>query len=181
MRRTRRIGTVRAAVAAMCVGIMAAGTARPAHAQGLGLGPQASNAEDMDLGLGARAILDLGPLDFGLRLVGSFDLFFPDDLIVEGSEVEADVDYWEANVNLLYTLGLPVIPLTPYVGAGLNIAHIQVQNSPDGAFDEDRTDSGVNLLGGIELELGSVSPFLEFRYEIEGGEQWVVTGGIVFG
>jgi len=27
----------------------------------------------------------------------------------------------------------------------------------------------------------SLAPFVEFRYEILGGEQWVITGGILFG
>ena len=97
-----------------------------------------------------------------------------------GVQIQGDADYWEANLNLLYTLGLPLVPLTPYLGGGLNIARTVVKNSTDGLLDRERTDKGVNLLAGLELGIGGLSPFVEFRYEVEGGEQWVLTGGVVF-
>ncbi len=175
-------GTHRTAVAAAALALAGVAAGTPAMGQGIDLGAQVSSGDDSDFGIGGRLLVDLGPLDAGLRLVGSFDLFFPDDLEIDavGAGVDADVDYWEANVNLLYTLGLPVVPLTPYVGGGLNLAHIQVSGSPGGEFDGEDTRSGVNALIGAELDLGSVSPFGEFRYEIEGGEQWVFTVGLVF-
>jgi len=151
--------------------------------QGVSLGVQGSVAEDTDFGLGPRAIIDLGPFDAGLRLVGSFELFFPGSSDFDGGSatISADnVNYWEANVNVVYTLGLPVVPLTPYVGGGLNFAHLLVEGSPGGRFDTDGTDTGVNVLAGAELELFGFAPFFELRYELGGGDQWVATGGITF-
>jgi len=151
--------------------------------QGLSLGVQGSVAQDTDFGLGPRAILDLGPFDAGFRLVGSFELFFPgaSDFAGGSATVSAnDVDYWEANVNVVYTLGLPLVPLTPYVGGGLNFAHLRVDGSPGGRFDTDGTDTGVNVLAGAELDLLGFAPFFELRYELGGGDQWVATGGLTF-
>lgn len=156
----------------------------PLAGQGAAIGPQVSNSRDTDLGVGLRAVLDLGPLDFGLRVIGSFDVFFPDDYEIEGGDggIAGDADYWEANLNLAYDVGLPLIPIKPYVGGGLNIAHIELMDTPnDEAFALDQTDTGVNVLGGVEIDAGAIAPFLEFRYEIQGGEQWVLTGGILFG
>lgn len=158
--------------------------ALPLAGQGVAIGPQVSNSRDTDLGVGLRAVLDLGPLDFGLRVIGSFDVFFPDDYEFDegGVEITGDADYWEANLNLAYELGLPLIPIKPYLGGGLNVAHISLEGTPnDEAFMLDRTDTGVNVLGGVEIDAGPIAPFLEFRYEILGGEQWVITGGILFG
>lgn len=158
--------------------------ALPLAGQGAAIGPQVSNSRDTDIGVGLRAVLDLGPLDFGLRVIGSFDLFFPDEYEFDegGVEMMGDADYWEANLNLATDLGLPLVPITPYIGGGLNIAHIELKNTPDDeAFALDQTDTGVNVLAGIEVDAGAIAPFLEFRYEILGGEQWVITGGILFG
>ena len=167
-------------IAAAC---LAAG-ALPLAGQGASIGPQISNSRDTDIGVGLRAVLDLGPLDFGLRVIGSFDLFFPDDYELEGGDggVAGDVDYWEANLNLAYDVGLPLIPISPYIGGGLNIAHIELRDTPnDEALALDQTDTGVNVLAGVEVDAGPIAPFVEFRYEILGGEQWVLTGGILFG
>ncbi|MDX1577917.1 MAG: hypothetical protein R3266_05510, partial [Gemmatimonadota bacterium] len=124
-----------------------------------------------------------GPFSAGFRAVGSFELFFPgDDFEIGDTTAEdagADVDYWEANVNVVYDL-LPLLPITPYVGGGLVFAHTEITGTPDGLLDRDATDTGLNLLAGVELDAGSATPFVEVRLEIDGGDQWVVTGGIVF-
>lgn len=157
--------------------------ALPLAGQGAAIGPQVSNSRDTDLGVGLRAVLDLGPLDFGLRVIGSFDLFFPDEYeLDDGGGIAGDADYWEANLNLAYDVGLPLVPITPYIGGGLNVAHIELKDTPnDDAFLLDQTDTGVNVLGGVEIDAGAIAPFLEFRYEILGGEQWVISGGLLFG
>lgn len=168
------------AAAAACAALAAlASAAVPLDAQ-LGFGLQASSGEVSDFGLGPRATLELGPL--GVRLAGSLEVFFPSDFAIEGAEpgVEGDVDFWEANLNLHWVLGLPLLPIAPYLGGGLNVRGLKISDTPAGTFDEQRTDQGVNALAGIELRVAGVSPFVEFRYELGGGEQWVVSGGIVF-
>jgi len=167
---------------AIAIALLGAG-AVPLQGQGLALGIQGSVADHAGFGLGPRAVLDLGPLDLGFRIVGSVELFFPDSETFErsGVPVEADdVDYWEANVNVVYTLGLPVVPLVPYFGGGLNFANTKVEGSPDGLLDIDESDAGVNVLAGLELRILGVGPFFEGRYTFGGGDQWVLTGGITF-
>lgn len=167
-------------IGALCVALGAS----PVAGQGAAIGPQISNSRDTDIGVGLRAVLDLGPLDFGLRVIGSFDIFFPDDYELDGGDggIAGDADYWEANLNLAYDVGLPLVPIKPYIGGGLNVAHIELKDTPnDEAFALDQTDTGVNALAGVEVDAGAIAPFLEFRYEILGGEQWVITGGILFG
>ena len=165
------------------VAIAISGTAAPLRAQGIAFGLQGSVADHAGFGIGPRVMLDLGPLDLGFRVVGSAELFFPDADTFErsGTPVQAeDVDYWEANLNVVYTLGLPVIPLTPYFGGGLNFAGVKIEGSPDGLLDIDETDAGVNVLAGLEIRLFGVAPFFEGRYVFGGGDQWVLTGGITF-
>ena len=42
------------------------------------------------------------------------------------------------------------------------------------------TELGVNVIGGLKLGRGHGAPFLQARYEVGGGKQLVVTGGIEF-
>ena len=138
-----------------------------AAAQGFRWGPELSLATDSDLGLGARVEFDLnGP---PLTIIGSFDYYFPD-----GSR-----DYFEFNGNLVYNFNIPSAPtITPYAGGGLNIGH----KSWDANDGEDRsdTDPGLNILGGARFDVGSVILFGEMKFTIEGGDQFVVTGGVLF-
>ncbi|MEN8144359.1 MAG: hypothetical protein ABFS14_05350, partial [Gemmatimonadota bacterium] len=138
-----------------------AGTAKEAQAQAR-FGVQANIAEDFDFGVGARVALS-PPGPSPIKLIGSFDLYFPDD----------PVDYWELNGNIVYVVPVQNSAVAPYVGGGLNIAHASVDGVP---FASD-TEAGLNLLGGIEFG-GTVPIFVEAKVEVEGGEQFVVTGGI---
>ena len=133
-----------------------------APAQGFRWGPEVSLGTDTDLGLGAR-----GEFDFSgsaLTIIASFDYYFPD----------GSVDYWEINGNLIYNFNIPSAPtVTPYAGGGLNIGHASAEGYSD-------TDPGLNLLGGARFDAGSIMPFAEVKFTIEGVEQFVVTGGILF-
>lgn len=133
-----------------------------ASAQGFRWGPEVSLGTDTDLGLGARAEFDFS--GSALTIIASFDYYFPD----------GPVNYWEINGNLIYNFNIPSAPtVTPYAGGGLNIGHA----SSDGSSD---TDPGLNLLGGTRFDAGSIMPFVEVKFTIEGVEQFVVTGGILF-
>ena len=133
-----------------------------ASAQDFRWGPEVSLGTDTDLGLGAR-----GEFDFSgsaLTIIASFDYYFPD----------GSVDYWEINGNLIYNFNIPSAPtVTPYAGGGLNIGHASAEGYSD-------TDPGLNLLGGARFDAGSIMPFAEVKFTIEGVEQFVVTGGILF-
>lgn len=132
----------------------------------VGLGVQGSWAEDADWGVGARAAVQL-PVDKApLVFVGTFDWFFP-----EADEIH---DYWEINANLVMKPALALI--AGYFGIGLNLAHTVAQD-PFGAGTISETKAGLNLVGGLIYD-GLLTPYGEVRYEIGGGEQFVVTVGI---
>jgi len=140
-------------------------------------GAQASYADESDLGLGGRALWSLSPRG-RLGLITSFDYFFP-----SGSEgvVAVDAKHWEVNGNLAYHFGRR---WRPYLGPGLNVA----RRSADLAFlgqqavSATETAVGLNLLGGVR-RVGSGNGrqyFAEARYEVKGGEQLLVSAGLLF-
>lgn len=142
-------------------------SASQAQERSVFFGPQINwGFDDAEFGIGGRV---LGAIpNTGFAIIGSFDYFFPGN----------DVTYWEINGNGVYRFAIPDNPnFTPYAGAGLNIARV----SRD-VGDETRSDSdiGLNLLGGLEWDVGSFRPFGELRVEIDGGEQVVLTGGVLF-
>lgn len=141
-------------------------TAAPSSAQ-VHLGPQLSLGTDSDVGIGARVVAGV-PRYSGLEFAGTFDVFFPD----------GDYDYWELNGNLLYNFQLPEAPsLRLYAGGGLNVARID----DVGPNDVGDTEVGLNLVGGSKFpNSGPVTPYVELRGIIEGGDQLVLTGGILF-
>lgn len=164
-------------IALVCLGLTV-GPAGDLAAQGLkpvSLGGQVSWGDEADFGIGGRIQAAFPETQF--VFIGSFDLFFPDDV------GDVDIDYWEVNGNLAYHFDLLGAPLIhPYIGAGLNFAHITAESvSLDGpSIDRSDDEFGLNLLGGTWIDLAAVRPFIEARVEIEGGEQFVITGGILF-
>lgn len=134
-------------------------------------GGQLNVADETEFGLGPRLALDLTQLGPRFQIVGTWDIYFPD---------EDRLDYWEANGNVLYRFDLPVDVAVPYVGGGINVARSDV-DAPDAAEDGDRddTDLGLNVLGGVEFPLVSFTPFIEIRRAVDGGEQFYFTGGVL--
>jgi opacity protein-like surface antigen len=167
---TRLCTAVAAALLALSLVPGAAAQERPIR-----FGIQGNWADDADLGVGARVQVGLADFYEGLRGIASFDYFFPgddDDIGV----VDLDVTYWELNANVTYTLKGR---LAPYVGTGLNIAHasagVDVGDIDLGSDSE--TDLGLNVLGGLRL---SDRFFAEAKLELGGGEQFMLTAGVLF-
>lgn len=155
----RKFSTAVAAIFAVAL-LALPGTARGQDVQ---LGPQLSVADDVDLGLGGRAVFNVGDPG-GWEGIGSFDVFFPD----------SDIDYWELNGNLVYNFPVEETrTFFPYLGGGLNVAHASAGTADD-------TELGLNLVGGGKFDAEGMTPFVEARVEIEGGEQFVITGGLLF-
>ena len=134
---------------------------------------QGSWGDDTDFGIGARLELGLpnlltteGPLS-NTFLIGSFDYFFPDFC-----DAIDDCSYWEINSNLAVPITSSTID--PYAGAGLNIAHMSV-------LDQCDTEVGMNLLGGLRVNLGGLGEFGEGRFVVGGDEQFVLTFGVLVG
>jgi hypothetical protein len=122
--------------------------------------PQLNVGSKADFGLGGRVQVNLPDR---LAVIPMFDWFFPGD----------DQTYWELNGNLAYFFKVNTNSVAPYAGGGLNIAY-----SSQG--DTSHTDPGFNLLGGTLIGSGPVHPFVEVRFELAGGEQFVLTGGVLF-
>lgn len=170
---------IRRLVRAAAVLLVAAGfglaTAGTANAQEDGgqvhFGPQINFADETDIGVGARLSADLGGYP-GWEILGSFDVYFPD----------RDFDFWEINGNVAYNIDARSTTVFPYVGGGLNIAHVS-RDDGAGPGDGDRsdTDLGLNVLGGVKFAAdGPLTPYAELRGTIEGADQLVVTVGILF-
>lgn len=139
------------------------------------VGGQVSFADDTDFGIGPRLGVELANVISGLWLVGSFDYFFPDQGLFGSA---SSIDYWELNANLLY--GVPLADVTnlmPYFGAGLNLARSSIAPASGGASVSD-SRLGLNLVAGLDFPLSTITPFVELRLEVDGGDQFVVTGGV---
>lgn len=166
------------------------GAAESITAGDVRFGPQASYGmggdADAGFGVGARAVIDLAEQRPGLAVVASLDYFPSPEGSAEGFGVEVDVSYLELNASLTHTFGArrgrvrraKATRLTPYVGAGLNIARASSSVKAEGiATSSSDIDLGVNVLGGLKL---TPNVFVEVRAEVGGGEQLVLTAGYVF-
>lgn len=163
-------------LAATCLmAVAAGGTKLEAQSRPL-FGPQLDFASNsIGVGIGARIWFDLVPLiptakNFGIY--GSFDYFFPT------SGYGVSPSYWELNGNGTYTFSVPNSPISPYAGAGLNIAHASVTVA---GVSGSATNVGLNLLGGAKFgKLGKLTPYAEVRLELHSGNAVVFTGGVLF-
>ncbi|UCC49712.1 MAG: outer membrane beta-barrel protein [Gemmatimonadota bacterium] len=161
---------MRRLLVAVCLAALVA-VPSTAHAQ-VDLGGQLSWGDDADFGIGGRVVLGLPFEQVPLEVIGTFDYFFPDE-----GPGGADVTYWELNANIVYRIPVRVPMLTPYAGTGINIAHVSVDTDGVDASD---TEVGINLLGGAKYDAGPVTPFAELRFELDGGEQFVLSLGVLF-
>lgn len=159
---------IKRAMTVLALLVMAGGLATTLPGQ-IRFGVQGSFADDTDFGIGGR--LEYAPRalfkDAPVVSAASFDWFFPD---------AAGLDYWEINYNIYYLFTADA--LRPYAGGGLNLAHASVDTPAGSASD---TKLGLNLGGGLRFKTSSrLTPFIEARVELSGGEQFIITGGLVF-
>jgi hypothetical protein len=157
---------LRLLVMAAVLGWPAAASAQ--YGRDVRVGLQGSWADEADFGVGARLDIELDKVYSGLGVTASFYYYFPDDF------GDVDASYWEANTNVTYMV---FGDLGPYVGTGLNIAQGNVGLDPGDAIGEDATKVGLNLLGGLRF---NDRLFLEARFELGGGDQFVATAGLLF-
>jgi len=152
------------------LGLLVALVTSPARAQNrANWGLQLSVAQQTDVGLGARfdgGIGSLMPSAQRWRFQGAFDYFFPGGAL----------RYWELNADLAYDIPVRNTRLAPYAGAGLGVAH----SSLAGVRFSGASDVGANLLAGLRFpSVRGPTPFIEMRFELGGGEQFVFTGGVL--
>jgi opacity protein-like surface antigen len=135
-------------------------------------GPEVSFAtNNVGFGVGGRAVytgLGTALKVPGLQAYGSFDYFFP------GS----GLTWWEINAN--GTWDIPnMTGFAPYVGAGLNFAHVSVNCGP--LVNCSSSNVGLNLLGGARYNVTpKLNAFGEIRAEIHSGSAIVFTLGLLF-
>lgn len=129
-----------------------------------GYGGYNFDAEDAMIGLGldVDGIGQFGPIRGG----GWFDV---ETVFVEsGTVIQADV-----NLTPKYDIGQIEVTL----GAGLAWERF----SPDGGGDS-ISNTGFNVLTGVELNTGSINPFARFRCSIfDGNSQDTLFGGVMVG
>lgn len=160
--------------------------AQQAAAQ-VSFGPQVVLWDLERLGVGAR-------VDFGLaESFGIEDGFFEQlKASVNGNYVfgeSQDFPGGSASWNAIVINANGVVPIeadiavSPFVGAGLN--HTRFSSDVSGGFGGfggfSGSSSGLNLLGGIEFDLGSLPGFAELQYSTSGAGFLSVTGGVMFG
>jgi opacity protein-like surface antigen len=152
--------------------------AAAAPAPRMTFGPELSLGSDTDLGLGARLVFGLRSLFRRTPIDGQvgFAYFFP------GGAAGVNVTYWEINGNVAYRIPNVKGTLAPYVGGGLNIAHISSEATFFGqTTSASDTKAGLNLVGGTTFRVKSTMiPFAEVRGTVGGGEQLVISGGLRF-
>ena len=150
--------------------------AAPAAGQAIKAGGQVTFGDDADFGIGPRAQVTVPGLgSSGVWLSGSFDYFFPDSGLRAS---DGDYDYRELNLNVLGDIPLARITnLIPYIGGGVNVAWKSVPS--DAVEDPPERLYGLNLVAGFRFPLVEFTPFVELRYELEGGEQLLIAGGIL--
>lgn len=138
----------------------------PAAAQAqLVAGPMAGFHDDADFGIGGFMSIPIPSVDPNLSIDPSFVLYFPD----------GPVDYLEFNGDVVYRFEVSAdTPVLPFAMGGINIARISV----DGFGSQ--TEMGLNLGGGIGFRAESLRPFVGAKFELEGGEGFVVFGGVGF-
>lgn len=143
-----------------------------AQAQSIQFGAAGAYANDFELGIEGRVALPIEAGFGNLKAIGNFGYFLPPD----------PFSYWEINGNVAYMIQAQSI--SPYVGAGLNYANVESEftNPLTGATTSaSASEIGLNVLGGIEFDAGALNPFIEGKYELGGGEQFVIKGGLLFG
>lgn len=133
------------------------------------IGPTIAFHDDFDFGIGATLAAQAPQLGESIGFMADFIVFFPDP---------QGVDYFEINGNLTYDFPLAESTVLPFALVGLNIARASVDAGTLG--NASNTDIGLNLGGGLSFDLGSVRPSVGGRFEVNGGEGFVIFATLPF-
>lgn len=177
-----RILTIAPLLAAGLV-ISSAMTATEVQAQRFGA--EIGIADDFGLGIGPRFTTEIEAFgddeDSLLKdLRAMIDALYYVDPISGCDQCSA----WEINANGAVPIEVGDGDLDVYVGGGLNVTRFSIDTGvdlPGFSFDASSTDLGVNLLGGLNFDLGSFDAFAEAGFTLGGGEQFGIKGGILVG
>lgn len=137
--------------------------------------------------VGPRLTADLGDISDaydGTVALGGDARYKPSSIPVGGS---AALDFYFADENVtVFTLDLNAIypieteaAFSPYVGAGLGYTDVSIDtNTQFGGFGG--SDTGLNLVGGAEFEVGSLQPFAQAQFTLGSLSRFGITGGLLF-
>lgn len=147
------------------VGMMVAPGAAQAQTMA---GPFLAYTDDAEaFGIGGFIAIPLPALGPNISIAPDFTWFFPDA-----------GNLFEINGDLMYSFPVSAdSPVLPFAFAGLNIARYSIDIA---GTDFSDTNVGVNLGGGVNFSAGSVNPFAGAKVELEGGESFVIFGGLSF-
>jgi opacity protein-like surface antigen len=120
-----------------------------------------------EVALGADVRYDLSErVDAPIQLNGAFDYYFAGDV------GNADATIYTIDLNGHYMLPTEAT-FSPYVGGGLGITSSEVGNVSN-------TDTGINLVGGVEFDTGSFQPFVQGQITLGDLDRIGITGGLLF-
>ena len=144
-----------------------------AEAQGVILAPELAIGDNVDFGIGGRALFGLSSVNPALQGAGFITLFFPDNF-----------DYFELGGTLYYRFVLPDNPgIVPKVGAGATVGFSSSSVSSPGLDDEtssSNTNVGLHLLGGVEFPRGKIVPYGQFQVGIGDIPDFAILLGVGF-
>lgn len=126
-----------------------------------------SDAPGSDFAIGADARVRATNVPFQLN--GSFDYYSADE----------DLTFTTFDFNAVLPLASDEPSLVPYIGAGLGITRFSVDGEV-GDFSASETEVGLNLVGGVELYAGALTPFAQFQFTNgDDVDRFGLTGGIL--
>lgn len=146
-------------------------------------GPEIVFANDLEFGIGFKIMTDIDAFsddeDSMLQqLRGTGDFVYYIDPFGGCDNCSA----FEANVN--GAIPLEVGEADVYAGAGLNITRTSFDIDdilPGFGFDASATQVGLNVLGGLNFDLGSFGAFAEAGLTLGGAGQFSIRSGIMLG
>src|SRR5690554_7380618 len=135
-------------------------------------GMLAYGTEIESIGIGANAEF---PIIENLTISPSFIYYFPKE------EYGIKMNWFEVNANANYYF-VTQDNMEVYALGGLNYSSIKVsyENNWFGNYSSSDGRFGLNLGGGINFNMGRVTPFAELKYVIIDGGQLVAVAGVKF-
>lgn len=134
-----------------------------------------------DFAIGADVRFNVG--DLPVEFNGAFDYYFVSDRSFPtgtGGTVDVGLNIFTIDFNALYKFGIENEAFTPYAGGGLGITRLSYDDV-DNVRIEGTTEVNLNIIGGAEFPLDSVTPFVQGQIGIGGDiDRFNITGGVLF-